>query len=194
MTFHSVLSVIVIILTFLGYIPYIRDILKGLTKPHAFTWFSVSITAFVAYGLQVLGGAGVGAWPMLVIAIIGVTVFILSLWKGTRDIRISDAILLVLSLIALYLWIVVRQPIWSVLLITSSEILAFVPTIRKSWKDPYSETASLYQISIVRHGLSILALEKINILTALYPAAWAITNAAITLILFIRRKDVGKSS
>jgi len=131
---------------------------------------------------------------MLVIAIIGVTVFILSLWKGTRDIRISDAILLVLSLIALYLWIVVRQPIWSVLLITSSEILAFVPTIRKSWKDPYSETASLYQISIVRHGLSILALEKINILTALYPAAWAITNAAITLILFIRRKDVGKSS
>jgi hypothetical protein len=193
MDYRVLISILVIVLTFVGYGPYIFDIVKGKTRPHAFTWFAVSLTAFVAYALQVTGGAGVGAWPMLIIAGVCVLVFLLSLWRGTKDIKISDAILLVLSLVALFLWIVVKQPILSVLLITAAEILSFVPTIRKSWKDPYSETLSLYEISMVRHGLSILALEHINILTALYPAAWAVTNVVITVILIMRRRVLGKA-
>ncbi len=192
MEFKALVSIVVVILTFIGYAPYIRDILKKKTTPHVFTWFSVSLTAFIAYGLQVVGGAGIGAWPMLVIAAICVTVFLLSLRNGTKDITKSDVLFLVLSLIALFLWLVVKQPVWSVLLITASEILSFVPTMRKSWIKPYSETLALYQISMFRHGLSILALEKLNILTALYPAAWALTNVVITAILLIRRRQVPK--
>jgi len=33
------LSIIGIALTFAGYVPYIRDIFKGKTKPHVFSWF-----------------------------------------------------------------------------------------------------------------------------------------------------------
>jgi len=190
MEYHAIVSVLVITLTFFGYVPYIWDILKGKTKPHAFTWFVVAVTAFVAYALQLLGGAGVGAWPMLTVAVICIVVFLLSLWRGTRDITKSDIVLFILSLVALFLWLVVKQPVLSVILITVSEVLAFVPTIRKSWSEPYSETLSLYEISAVRHGLSILALQQINLLTALYPAAWSLTNVVISTVLLLRRKRV----
>ena len=190
MDYHVLLSAVVILLTFAGYVPYIRDIFLGRTKPHAFTWFVVALTAFIAYGLQVEGGAGVGAWPMLVVSLVCVLVFVLSLWKGTKDITKSDVIFLVLSLIALFLWLVVKQPILSILLITASEILSYVPTIRKSWKAPYSETLALYEVSAFRHGLAVFAVEKMNLLTALYPAAWALTNIIITVILILRRKAV----
>lgn len=190
MDYHLLLSAIVIVLTFAGYGPYVRDIFRGKTEPHAFTWFVVTLSAFISYGLQVYGGAGVGAWPMLVISLICLLVFVLSLWRGTRDIRKSDIVFIGLSLIALFLWLVVKQPILSALLITTSEILSYVPTIRKSWNQPYSETLALYQISAVRHGLAVFALEKINIITAFSPAAWAVTNILITVILTTRRKQV----
>lgn len=184
----TIISGIVIALTLAGYIPYIRDILKRKTKPHAFTWFSVALTAGVAYGLQVVGGAGVGAIPMLAVSAICVLVFVLSLFYGTKDIKKADILFLLLSLVALYLWLVVKQPLWSIVLITLSEVLGYIPTIRKSWHDPYSETLSLYEISMFRHALAILALEKINILTALYPTAWAATNLGITIMLIMRRR------
>lgn len=194
MEYRSLISILVVILTLAGYIPYILDIFRKKTTPHAFTWLAVALTAFVAYGLQVVGGAGVGALPMLVVAAICAFVFILSLWRGTKDIARSDVIALIASLIGLTLWVFIKQPILSVIVITCSEILSYVPTIRKSWNQPYSETLALYEISLVRHGLSILALEQINILTALYPAAWTLTNVVITLVLIMRRKRISQSA
>ncbi len=192
MEYKALIGSIVIVLTFAGYAPYIFDILKNKTKPHAFTWLTVSITAYIAYALQVIGGGGVGALPMLVVTCICILVFLLSLWRGTRDINFLDAVFLILSLTALLLSLLAKQPILSVFLITISEILGFVPTVRKSWNNPYSETLSLYGISIFRHGLSIVALEQMNILTVLYPAAWTLTNVFITSILIVRRREFAK--
>lgn len=190
MKIQAIASAVVIVLTFVAYVPYIVDICKGKTKPHAYTWFACTFTAFVAYGLQLIGGAGIGALPMLIIAVICVLVFILSLWRGTKDRTRSDIVFLALCLLALFLWIFAKQPVLSVVLITASEILGFIPTIRKSWKQPYSETLSLYSISMLRHGISLLALEQINLLTALYPAAWTLTNVVITAIVIMRRKQL----
>lgn len=127
---------------------------------------------------------------MLVVAAICALVFVLSLWRGTKDITKSDAIALAASLVGLALWIFIEQPAWSVIVITFSEILSYAPTIRKSWNQPYSETLALYEISMVRHGLSILTLEQVNLLTALYPAAWASTNLVISAILLLRRRRI----
>jgi hypothetical protein len=190
MTLKSLISLLVIILTFIGYVPYIRDIFKKKTQPHIFTWFTVSLTAFVAYALQVRGGAGVGALPMLVVSSICVFVFIVSFKYGTKNITKLDIFFLILSILALFLWLVVNQPILSVVLITVSEIFGYIPTIRKSWNRPYSETLSLYQISFFRHTLAIFALQKLNILTVLYPAAWAVTNLFITVVLISRRNQI----
>ena len=188
MEIKALISIVVILLTFIGYIPYILDIIKNKTQPHIFTWIVGTITDFTAYALQVLGGAGVGAFPMLVVSILCLTVLVLSIWRGTKDITKSDVFFLILSLIGVGLWLLVDQPILSVLVITAAEIFGYIPTVRKSWKDPHSETAALYNVSFFRHGLSILALEKMNLLTVLYPAAWTLINLIIALILIYRRK------
>lgn len=186
------INVFIFALTIVGYTPYIIDIFKGKTKPHALTWFTVSTTAFIAYALQVEGGAGVGAWSMLFVSVLCVLIFLLSLKYGTRDIKKVDIFFLFVSLAALYLWLKIEQPVLSILLITTAEVLAYFPTIRKSWNDPHSETLVFYEISTIRHSLVLLAVEKLNLLTALYPAAWALTNLTISLILINRRKRLFK--
>jgi hypothetical protein len=194
MEFKTIVALIVIVLSVAGYVPYIWDIVKKKTQPHVFTWLTATLTAFIAWALQILGGAGIGSWPMLVVTGLCVCVLVLSIWRGTKNITKSDVVCLVLSFVALYLWLIVKQPILSVILITLAEVISYIPTVRKLWNDPYNETLSLYQISMFRHALAIVALENINLLTALYPAAWSLTNLTITTIIVVRRKQVPRNN
>lgn len=190
MHFEIIISLITIVLAFVAYIPYVRDILSGKTKPHTFTWLVWALAVSISAGLQIVGGAGVGAWPTITMAVVSIIIFIVSIKKGSKEITKLDVVFFILALISLFLWIVVDQPVWSVILVVTTDILGFAPTIRKSWNAPYSETLSTYEVTAVRHGLSILALQKFNILTVLYPVAWTVANIGFSLILIMRRKVI----
>lgn len=189
----TIIGFIAVVLTFVGYTPYIRDIFKGTTKPHVFSWFIWIITTAIIYALQVVSGAGPGSWVTLSLVAIMVFIFILSIKNGSKTITRIDIFFLVLALLALPLWLIVKQPTLSITLLTTIDILGFVPTIRKSWNQPHSETLSFYVITTFRHGLSVFALENYNLVTALYPVAWVAANAMFAAILILRRKNLPSS-
>jgi len=189
----TIFSIVAILLTFIGYIPYIRDTLQRKTTPHIYTWFIWGLVTAIAYGLQVGAGAGVGSWVTLAVVIVCFFIFFLGLRNGKKDITKSDTIFFLLSLVALFLWLVAKQPVWSVILVSSIDMLGFIPTIRKSWNKPYSETLFSYELNSFRHGLSILALQQYSIITWLYPATWVIANGLFSIMLIIRRKQIGKN-
>ena len=193
-SYKIIISLVAVVLTFVGYVPYVRDVLKKKTTPHSFTWFIWGLVGFIGYGLQVFGGAGVGSWALLVACCVCFFIFILSLRIGDKDITLSDIIFFLLALVSLFLWLVVKQPVWSAILAVTVEILGFIPTIRKSWNNPYSETLFTYEVCFFRHGLSIFALQQFNILTLLYPIVWSLANLVFAIILIIRRRVFDKKS
>ncbi len=97
----TTISIVAIVLTFVGYAPYIRDIVRGTTRPHVFSWFIWGITTSIIYALQVSAGAGSGSWVTLTVAIVLFAVFFLGLKNGNKDITTVDIIFLVLALLAL---------------------------------------------------------------------------------------------
>ncbi len=193
MKIKTIISTFSILLIFIGYAPYVFNILKGRTRPHVFSWFIWGLTTGIVYALQVSAGAGVGAWVTLCITLVLISVFFLSLKNGNKDIRKIDIVFFVSALIAIPVWLVVKQPVISIILLATIDMIGFAPTIRKSWNDPYSETLSLYTITTFRHGLTIFALEKLNFITLLYPVIWVIANAAFAIILIIRRNKISKN-
>ncbi len=184
------ISAVAIILTFLGYIPYIKDTLKGKTTPHAYTWLIFGLVTAFVFGLQVTAGAGIGALITLAISITTFFIFALSLFKGEKQITLSDTIFFILALIALALWLFAHQPILSVVLLSIINIFAFVPTVRKSWNKPFSETVSTYVMNATRHGISLLALEHYNIITYLFPLSATVVTFLFVFILIIRRGNI----
>ena len=184
----TTIGIIAVILGFIGYLPYLRDVIKGKTRPHVYTWFIWGAVTIILYALQVSGGAGAGAWVTLLAGLLSLFIFFLGLRNGDKNITNSDTIFFVSALIALVLWLVADQPVISVILLVTVGILGFGPTVRKSWNNPNSETLSTYFINAIRHGLSILALAQYSILTWLFPIAWSIANALFALILVIRRR------
>lgn len=188
LTVKNIIGVVAVVLTFIGYTPYLRDLLKDKTKPHIFSWLIWTIADLIIFALQVSAGAGLGSLVTLTVGIISFLIFILGFRKGNKDIKKIDIVFLVLALLALPIWLVVKQPVLSIILLSTIDMLGFAPTVRKSWNAPYSETLSFYLITTVRHGLSVMALANYNIITVLFPATWVIANAIFSVILIIRRR------
>lgn len=185
-----ILGVIAIVLTLVGYIPYLRDIIKGKTKPHIYSWFLWGFVALIAFALQTSGKAGIGAFVTVAASLTCFLIVILGLKNGKKDITKSDTVFFVAALFALVIWVFAKQPVVSVILISVIDMLGFAPTIRKSWNNPYSETLFTYLLNSFRHGLSIVALQNYSVVTWLFPATWAVANGLFGLMLIIRRKQL----
>lgn len=193
MTSALIFTVVALILVLVGYIPYIRDIFNGKTKPHAFTFLIWTLSTAVSFFLQIKGGAGPGAWITFAGVLFQLFIFCLCLRHGTKDITKSDIFFLILALLSLFLWLVVDQPVAAIILAVLVEIFGFIPTVRKSWKAPYSETLFTYWIYVIRHAMAVLALSTFNILTVLFPATLVVANLIVALLLVVRRKQVGRA-
>lgn len=184
-----ILGIIAVLLTFAAYGPYVKDILRGKTKPHVFSWLVWGFVTLIVFVLQFVGGAGIGSFVTLSAAIMCVVVFLLGLrMKGKKDITSSDTVFLVLAFCSLSIWLVAKQPTLSVLLATITDLLGFAPTVRKSWHNPYTETLSFYIINTVRFILAALSLQTYSVVTALYPIVWFVANGLFAVMLVLRRQ------
>ncbi|HVV38802.1 MAG TPA: hypothetical protein VHD31_00555 [Candidatus Paceibacterota bacterium] len=184
----ELLGVITVVLSVVGFIPYIRDTIKGKTKPHLFTYLIWAIVTALAFFGQQAAGAGPGAWTTGVMAILTIVVLILCFKYGTNDVTRLDIIFLVAALIAIIPWFLTSDPTLSVVIATFVDVCAFFPTIRKTFKDPSSETLISWILNLFRHGLAILALASFAVATYIYPAALLVMNAVVVSIILSRRK------
>jgi hypothetical protein len=186
----QLLGVITVILALIGYVPYLKDTFKGKTKPHVVSWFLWTLVSFLVFGLQWSKGAGAGAYADFTMGLICLVIFIISLKNGTKNIKVADIISFILAIIAIVLWLVVHQPVWSMILLVFIDLFSFIPTFIKSWTNPWQETFSTWALSVVRHGLVMLSIQNINIVTILSPLYSSIINTIFCILLISRRKII----
>lgn len=179
------------ILVLISYSFYIMDILDKKTKPHVFTWGLWFLIIFILFLLQISKGAGAGSLPTLFVSILCLTVFILSMIKETdKNIKKVDIVFLILTLLAIPVWLLAKAPVASTVLLILVYSLAGQATLRKSWVDPHSETISLWAINSFRALISILALSEFNFVTLAFPVLVFVSALGFAILLVIRRKQV----
>jgi len=186
----EIISVVAVALTFIAYVPYYRDILKGKTHPHIYSWLLWALLTILLVALQIKGGAGPATWVTAAAGLLCIGVVILSFKNAKKDITTSDTIVTLLSLLAIGFWLIADQPIVSIVLVIIADMLAFIPTIRKSYHRPYSETLSLYVTNAIRFGLALLAVETYTFLSSSWIVAWVIGNTLLSIMLIVRRKQL----
>jgi hypothetical protein len=187
MEIKIVLGVIAALLAAGSAFLYIRDIFRGNTKPHIYTWLIWAIVTVIAFLGQWVSGGGAGSWATGVSAFYTIIVLLLALKYGTTDITNFDKICLALALISVAPWLLVQNILWSVILATFTDIVGFLPTIRKTWNAPRSESLGSMYFDAVKHGLSITSLQTYSLTTWLYPAGVLAAKIVIICeILFLR--------
>ncbi len=187
--YKEVLSALAIVLTFVAFVPYIRSILRDEIKPHVFSWVIWSITTLTIFFAQIEDGAGVGAWPTGVSGCVTVLIAFLA-YQKRADISItkSDWLFFVTALLSLPLWYFTSDPLWTVVILTTIDVLGFGPTLRKTYAFPYSESLLFFAIFAVRDLLVIAALENYTVTTVLFPASIVISCSLLIMMMFYRRR------
>lgn len=191
----EILSAFAIVLTVASFVPYIRSIRAGQTRPHVFSWIIWGVTTCIVFFAQLADAGGAGAWPTGLSGAITFYVAWLIFRKNPHDkITRSDWGFFILALSSLPLWYFTSNPLWAVVILTTVDLLGFAPTFRKAYAAPREEQITFYALLIVRNILSIGALENFSVTTILFPAA--ISAACVAFIAMIaarRRPAVGRS-
>ena len=183
------LSLIAIFITFVAFIPYIRSIRRGETKPHVFSWAIWGSTTFVVFLAQLADEGGAGAWPIGISGLITIYVAWLAYSKKTdTSITRADWLFFAMGMMSLPLWYVTSDPLWAVVILTFVDVLGFGPTFRKAYLRPFEEQLTFYVLMCARNLIVIMALEHYSATTVLFPAVIAFMTGAFILMVLYRRR------
>lgn len=192
MDYKLIIAIIAVALTIIAYIPYFRDIFANKTKPHLFTWLIWGITQGTATAALLYGGGKFGSISLIIGTVMVLVIFLLSFKYGTRDITASDKIVLVLVLFAVMIWRWLDNPLIAVFTVSAIDSAGYIPTIRKSFKDPWSETLSFWIIMAIVSGLSIISNAEYNFLTVTYLSVLFVANLIVFLTCIFRRRVIAE--
>ncbi len=191
MPWKELLSLAALVLTFVIFVPYIRSIRAGRTRPHVFSWIIWGLGTFVVFLAQLAGGGGIGAWPIGVSGLITFYVAWLA-WTRRADTAITraDRAFLIAALSAIPAWFLTADPLWAVIILTTVDMAGFGPTFRSAWVSPHTERIGFYALAGVRNLLVVLALERYTATTILFPAVVGVGSLALAGMIALRRGRV----
>jgi hypothetical protein len=189
----DILAIIAALIAVGGNVPYLRDAFRKRVKPHPYTWLVWTIVSGITFFGQLEKGAGIGALPAGVAEIFTICIFLFSLQYGFKYVVKTDKYFLAAALLGLIPWIVSDDPTISVVIAVTIDLIAFVPTIRKTWQNPKTETPILYGANVTRHVLTLFSLQAYNIATTLHSIAMIVTNSIMTGIILLKKKPSKQS-
>jgi len=184
--FFGIVSVFIAIASI---IPYVRDIFRGQTKPHVYSWLIWTILQIIGAAAQFQDGAGYGAWALAIAALGSFLIFIFSFKYGTKNITRFDLACLIASCITLIVYFGMNNPLYAVLLVVIIDLLGFLPTFRKGWEEPSTETTSTYALSGFANFLGLFALQNYTLITTMYIGSLFLTNASFVTMIILRKKN-----
>jgi len=185
----EIIGIISVLITFIGYYIYIKDIFYWQNKPHFFSWLVWGVITMIIYFIQVQDNSGAGSWVALFSGLISLLIAWISIFKWTKDITFSDKVSLFLAFIAIWLYVFNENPFWALILAVSIDIFGYYPTFRKSFKSPFEENYTMYALSILKFGLAIFALNIITFENSLYLTSNFIILFFLVAVIVLRRKN-----
>jgi hypothetical protein len=169
---------------------YIRETLKGNTKPNRVSWTIWFIAPIVASAISFSKGAGISALPIFMAGFIPFLVIIGSFWNKNAYWKLGklDYICFALSIFAIVSWIFLKEGTLVTICAILADGIAFIPTYVKSWTNPETETLSSYYSGSFNALLSIFTLTAFSFNTAGFATYLFLGNLVEILIVLFRRR------
>lgn len=177
------------LLTIVSVVPYVRDMLRGTTKPNIVSWGIWCLVQAIFAAAQIASGASLSVvLPVVEVATVGLIVVLGLAGYGYKKYGPLDFVCLALALFAITLWQLTNEPVIAMWMAVVADFIAAIPTLFKAYKDPGSETPSAYflvWLSAIAAAFSTTIVDVPNLLWPSY--IFAINGATLGLILLGKR-------
>lgn len=190
LTLDAILIALATIISIAGYLPYISDIIKRKSKPNRVTWLIWSILGtvlcFTSFELSDYD------WMMIcvpVVYMIGPSVVaILSFWYGEGGTGKFDIFCFASAFIGLGLWLLLDMIVFALWLSVLIDGIGALPTIRKSYISPKSESligwAAFSLANVLNFGVMLHRFDGTESIHSLvYPLYLFLISAIILTVM-----------
>jgi hypothetical protein len=150
---------------------YIKDTLKGNTKPNKVTWLLWGIAPIIATFAALSAGVRWAVLPIFATGLGCLIVFVVSFLnpKSYWKLEKLDYFCGICSILALILWAITKEPIIAIIFSIASDGFASLPTVIKSWKYPETESGLTYVASLFNSLTSFFALKTLTFSELAFP-------------------------
>ena len=187
MEIKLIFAILSSLITFVGYSTYVIDIFKKKTEPHLYSWLIWTILPVIGVLSQFKDGSGYGSWGLIVGCFFCAIIVLSSFKYGTKNITNFDIFCLITSLFAIFIYLNIQNPIWSIITVSIIDVIGFLPTFRKAYVEPLSETPIAFGAMGISHLLSLLALQNYTFTTIFYLAVLFFANSTLSAMIFYRK-------
>ena len=155
----------------LGTAVYLRDTLRGTTKPNRVTWLMWAVAPLLAAAVELNEGVGLRVLPTFMVGFMPLLVFAASfhnpaaVWK----IRRFDYACGVMSAVGTAVWLATRNGVLAISAAILADFLAGVPTMMKSWTHPETETVYSYVGAVISMSILLLTIQDWTFDVAAFP-------------------------
>ena len=173
----------------IGGLVYMRDTLSGATKPNRVTFLIWAIAPLTAAAASFSSGVTWAVLPVFISGFIPLLILIASFankhayWK----LNAFDYICGALSLLALLLWILTKDPDIAIIFAILSDAFAVLPTLRKAWKYPETETAIAYIAALFTALTSFSEISSYSFAAVAFPTYLSIAGICLVFALYRKR-------
>jgi hypothetical protein len=176
-------------LSLCGFIPYLRAIWQRKTRPNQATWLIWLIVGVMIASSYRAAGANSTMWVPISYVIGPLITSIFAIRFGERHWTKLDWICLIGVGIGLILWGVYRSPSLTLGINIGIDFLGALPTIRKSFRDPYSEDILSWLLFSLGSIINLLAINRWGWQIVLYPIYIVVATTTICFLLWRGRKN-----
>jgi hypothetical protein len=155
----------------LGTAVYLRDTLRGTTKPNRVTWLLWSVAPLLAAGVGWDEGVGLRVLPTFMVGFMPLLVFVASFHNSASVWRIRriDYACGAMSVVGTVTWFVTRNGVLAISAAIAADFLAGVPTLMKSWTHPETETVYSYLGAMISMVILLLTIDHWTFDVAAFP-------------------------
>ena len=180
------LVVVAAVLSILAASVYIRSMFTGNTKPNRVTWLMWAIAPLIAAAASLSSGVGWAVLPVFMAGFSPLMIFTASFFAKKAYWKLSsfDYCCGVLSGLALVMWWLTKDPNVAIVFAISSDALAAVPTIMKSWGNPETESIWPYVVGVFGAATSLVVAVVLTFSAYAFPSYLIVTNLLVLLAIY----------
>jgi hypothetical protein len=171
-------------------VPYIIDTFLRKTQPHRVTWFIFFILNAISLANNAASGARNSLWLIAGWTISTFIISILSISRGVGGHSKLDITVIVGAVIGLLLWWWFDTPLASIITNVVVACIAYVPTFKKAYINPASETKITWLIGTIGSALGAIAVGKLDFTLLIFPLYAFITQGALFTVIQLRAKSL----
>ena len=173
----------------IGIWSYVRDTVRGDTKPNRMTWLMWSIAPLIASAAALASGVSWAVLPVFMSGFGPLLVFLASFvnknsyWQLER----FDYVCGLFSLLALVLWWLTKIPDIAIIFAVASDGLAATPTLIKAWRYPETENAGPFTTGLFSSLTSFAAIKVWTFAAYAFPVYLVAINTSIALVIYRKK-------